>query len=526
MRATSRRLAAAVCVGLLAAAPAARAAEATAEEAARLRALFEGYLGAPTPGEPSVVAVTPKGEAYELVLDFDRLVAPLAGMGVTVKAGRNVSLLTPLPDGTWKQIVTGFEPITYEAFGQTGRFAFENYTGDGVFDPRLGTFTSTRVSVARVVSEQTIAKKGDDPRFDIRKTDEKVELTATFGPAASGSGVDGTITQSQGPITQTFALSEGLAKGVPDMEATLKVAGARIEAALTGVKPRAMLELWAHLVRHHAPVDFTNGQASFKARIAALLPVFENLRYTAAVDGVELETPVGFGSMRRLTAAIDTSGATRDGKAALSWTIEGLELHSLFLPAWAARLIPADLALSGRISGYDLATPLATFLDAADFAAEKPLAPEIEEKIKRQLVPGGTVEIVVDGNRIDGPLWKASLDGRFTAGPDTGAKGAVTIRATGVEEAIAALSDPKAGAEGKKAAAELRTAVGFAEKKDDALVWRFDFEGDAVAVNGRPLSSKATEKPADPTPAPVPAEPTEPAPKAPKKAIDNKPKKI
>ena len=101
------------------------------------------------------------------------------------------------------------------------------------------------------------------------------------------------------------------------------------------------------------------------------------------------------------------------------------------------------------------------------------------------------------------------IDGRMTAGP-AGASGTVTAKATGLEQAIAALRDPKAGDGGKQAADQLTLALSLAEQKDGAAVWRIDFEGDRVSINGREVSpgtKKAAPEPA-PTPAPTPATPS------------------
>ncbi len=478
-------LALATCLALT---PAAFAAEATQAEADRLRALFETYVGRSAPDKPPVVTVTPKGESYDLVFDAESLLAPVRALGIELKVGRLTSTIAPLPDGNWRWTGTSFPEISYGFAGQTGRFAFEGFSGEGVYDPRLETFLSHTMRIARAVGEQSVPKKGEDPRFDVRKTDENIELRMTAGPAASGSGIDAVVTQTGGAVVETFSLSEGLEKGVPDMEMTLKIASSSIDADIHGFKTREFNALWTHLVAHHDKEDFTTRQGALKARISALLPLFERMRQKVVFKGFEVETPFGFGSMSELVYGLDTTGVTRDGAAELTIGFKGFQMHSLFLPAWAAKLVPTDFDLKGRVSGYDLATSGAAYLESADFAAEKPLSPEAEARIATLLLPRSNVEIVLDGNRVRAPLYELALDGRMTAGP-AGAKGAVTVTATGLDAAIAALSDPKAGAEGKKAAEELRGMISLAEKKNGALVWRIDFENDAVSVNGRPLGA-------------------------------------
>lgn len=499
------RLAAAAVLAVPLAAAAAPADQAGAD---RLKALVEDYVGRPAAGETPVVTVTPVGDDYEVAIDIDRLAAPIKKLGVEATLGRTVSRVTPKPDGTWAWRVDSFTPWTWAAGGQTGRLAFEGFRADGVFDPALAAFTRQTMKVDRVVSEQSMPAAGDTPRIDVRRTDEQVDLSGTAAASASGAGLDVTATQTLRSITETFSLSEGAAKGMPDMEATLKVGAARAEAKLTGFRNTAFLALWRHLVAHHDKKDFTEGQADFKTRLRDLGPLFERLDHTATFDTVELETPVGFATLGRVDLTMVATGATTDGTVDFRTTLSGLKVGSLFIPAWAGRLIPSDLEIRGSATGWNAAAPLAIFLDRADFAADKPLSDEIAAEMAAKALPKGVVEIVFEGNRVAAKEWDLKIDGRMTAGP-AGASGTVTARATGLEQAIAALRDPKAGDGGKQAADQLTLALSLAEQKDGAAVWRIDFEGDRVSINGREVSPGTMKADPAPAPAPLPA-PTTP----------------
>lgn len=492
------RIAAAAVLAVPLAAAAAPADQAGAD---RLRALVEDYVGRPAAGETPVVTVTPVGDDYEVAIDFDRLAAPIKKLGVEATLGRSVSRLTPKPDGTWAWRVDSFTPWTWAAGGQTGRLAFEGFRADGVFDSTLSSFTRQTLKVDRVISEQTVPAAGDTPRIDVRRTDEQLDFSGTATASASGDALDVTATQTLRSITETFALSEGAAKGVPDMEATLKVGASRAEAKLTGFRNAPFLALWRHLVAHHDKTDFTERQADLKARLRELGPLFERLDHTATFDTVELETPVGFATLGRVEMAMVATGATTDGIVDFRTTLSGLKVGSLFIPAWAGRLIPSDLEIRGRATGWNAAAPLAIFLDRADFAADKPLSDEVAAEMVTKALPKGVVEIVFEGNRVASKEWDLKIDGRMTAGP-AGAAGTVTARATGLEQAITALRDPKAGDSGKQAADQLTLALSLAEQKDGAAVWRIDFEGDRVSINGREVSP-GTKK-ADPAPVTTP----------------------
>lgn len=484
-------------------------------EADRLRAAFEDYLGRPKPGEPSAVAVTPLGDDYELSIDFDRLVAPLKSADVDLKLGRHVARLAPKPDGTWVWRSDRFDPISWSIKGQAGRLGLEGWRAEGDFSPALATFTRHVGHADRIVGEQNAPAQGETPRVDIRRVDEAFDLAWSAVPAASGAGVDAKLLHTVRSTIETFSVSEGLAAGVPDMTATLKIGPTRTTADLTGLRSAALLGLWRHLVAHHDKSDFTAGQAEVKARLRDLGPLFERLRQTTAIERVEVETPVGFGEIGRVEIGVDAAGATEKGEADLTISLAGLEVHSLFIPGWASRLIPRDFALHAKASGWDAANALALWLDRADFAAG-PLAEADAAAVLKKLLPTGRVTIDFTGNRVKATDWTLDLDGGLVTGPD-GVDGAITLSAHGLESAASALRDPAAGDAGKKAADQIALALSFAEKRDGAFVWRFELKGDAVSVNGRTLSGGGSV----PGAAPEPLKATPPAPTdTPTKKVD------
>lgn len=468
------------------------AAATDAAEADRLRALFESYLGKPSAGAPSAVAVTPVGEAYEVAIDLDRLAAPLREFGLEAKFGRHVGRLTPNRDGTWAWASDRFDPLSWSVPGQSGRVAFEGWRASGTFAPDLAAFTDQTIAIDRIVAEQTAAAHDDTPRVDMRRVDEGTAMTITAEPAAAGAGIDATIDGVTRASHWVFALSEGKAAGIPDMEATVKIGRRHMVADLSGLRQTAFLALWRHLVAHHDPADFTTGQADFKARLRELGPIFTRMKQTTSIDAIEIETPVGFGGAGHMEATVDLTGAVAAGDADVTVALTGFEIHSLFIPAWANRLVPRDLTVHGKVAGWDAAAALSTFLDRADFAAAKPVDDATAGEILARLLPEGGVTIDLSGNRVASNDWDVTLDGRLSVGP-AGADGDITIRAKGLETAVSALRDPAAGDAGRKAADELAIALSFAESNDGTLVWRFGFRGEEITVNGRSIAPGKTK---------------------------------
>jgi hypothetical protein len=477
------------------AAPAASAQEATTAGAAALVDTFETYLGRPEPGTPSVVTVTPKGESYALDVDLDALARPLRGLGVDLRAGHWRATLTPLADGTWRHRMDTIGAIAAALpSGQTVEARFEGVASDGIFDPKLGGFTTQSTTIAGVTTRSAKAAANGEPALETEEVQTGVRLEGTMRPAAGGLGIDADLGKTIARTTQTITVSGG-GGGVPDMTFTVALDGMKGDVGFSGLRSLGLLGLWSHLVARHAPEDFAAGQGALKARIREALPLFERFRQTVIGSALSVETPFGYGGARTLAASIDSSGLVRDGRFDVALHFDGVEVRSILMPAWIGRLIPSEIALAVRGSGHDLATPASVFLDVADFAAAEPLPPAEKARIQALFLPRGTMELDFAGNRLRGTGWEVTLDGRLTAAP-AGPVGALTIRATGLDAIERILSDPKTGPQGKEALDALHTATALADRKEQSLVWRIDIDKEAVAVNGRPMSSGGKAVPA------------------------------
>ena len=479
--------------GVLAALPLPALAQATADEAARLQAIGETYFGKPAAGEPGVVTVTVEGDHYRAGLDMATLVRRLMASAPADVASKFTfdwpapSLaLAPRGDGTWRFWDHRIPKLTLDADGQRTELVTEGIEFETITDPATGVTPSMKGRFARVTATSTI-KKPDDP---MAVTSESVSADVTVDgsarPAATPGAVDVVVHQTVGSLLYAIETSGGANDGIPDMRVAL-TGGRRDDVmGVRGLRYPALLDLWAHLVAHHEREDFTTGQGALKAKIAAALPIFEQATQKIAATDFALESPFGIAKAAKAALDFDLAGLTRDGRFTLSMGLSGFQAYSLFMPKWSQKLVPSDMTLTGRVSGYDVATPLSHVLEHSDFAAEKPMKPEDEAKVAALFLPRGVVEIVVDGNRLTGPLYDLTVDGRMTAGPD-GAKGAVTVKAKGLDKVADHLAKAERDEQSKALAGMVAVARQFAERKGDEHVWRFDFDGNRVAVNGKPL---------------------------------------
>lgn len=115
-------------------------AEATPEEAQRLTALFQSYLGS----EPGVVSITTAGDSYAAKLDLSPLFAKVKDPAVSLSLSPLEWTLTSQGNGTWK--VDQDQPLTF-AFGVKGQGetngAIASVVSTGIFDEALGGFATS-----------------------------------------------------------------------------------------------------------------------------------------------------------------------------------------------------------------------------------------------------------------------------------------------------------------------------------------------------------------------------------------------
>jgi hypothetical protein len=468
-------------------------AQATDAEASRLQAIGETYFGKPAAGEPAVVRVVPEGDHYRASLDVALLVRRLVALAPQeeVKAfsldwAPVSAALTLREDGLWRVWDYRMPKLVAEIEGQRTEVSTDGIEFETIFDPTTGASPSMKGRFGRVTASSTIKKPGKAVAVTTESTSSDVELQGSARTTATPGVLDVAAHQTTGKLLYAIGISGGTSQGVPDMRIALTGGRQDNVVGIRGFRNTALLDLWAHLVAHHAPEDFTTGQSALKARITAALPIFEAISQKVEGTDFSLESPFVIAKAAKFAVDLDLAGLTRDGRFGMAMAVGGFQAWSLFLPKWSQKLMPRDLALAGHVSGYDVATPLSAFLDAADFSKKKPLTDEQEAHVAALFLPHGSVDVNLDGNRVVGPLYDLALDGRFTAGP-AGAKGAVTVRARGLEAVSELLATEKDDAQARTLAGVIAMARGFADRKGDDLVWRFDFAGDAVSVNGKPL---------------------------------------
>jgi hypothetical protein len=489
----SSSLGSALAVVLLAASTLPAAAQATREEASRLQAIGETYFGKAPAGEPGVVTVAPEADHYRANVDFALLIRRLLAYAPAEEAKKIAFDWAPISvalaargDGTWRVWDYRIPKLVADIDGQHTELVTEGIDFETIFDPATGASPSMKGRFGRLSATSTIKKPGEAVTVSSESTSSDVSLQGSSRTTATPGVLDVAAHQSTASMVYAVALAGGMAAGIPDMRIALNGGRQDNVVGIRGLRNSALLDLWAHLVAHHEPEDFTTRQGALKAKLAAAMPVFEAMTQKVEGKDFSLESPFVIAKAEKAAVDLDLAGLTREGRFGMAMGVTGFQAWSLFMPKWANKLMPRDFALAGHVSGYDLATPISVFLDSADFSAKKPLSDEQEAKIAALFLPRGAVEIVLDGNRLVGQLYDLSLDGRLTAGP-AGNKGAITVKARGLDKVDELLAGPDADEQARTLAATIAFARSMADRKGDDLVWRFDFDGEAVSVNGKPL---------------------------------------
>ncbi len=467
----------------------AAAAPATPEEAARLTALFQRYVGHPAPGEPSSVTVEPKGEGYAVTLDVQRATAGLGALGFTLDPYISATTLTPLPDGTWKVESHDSPPLVLHAGAQTVSSGSATAAFQGVFDPKLRAFSSFKGEQTGYTYAQTTPTSVQNRRAD------RIDSTG-IGAAAEGgtvsTGVHSALTGTAGDTVfkpAPAAPAPGDPPASPPQPGTALSYAAptgTLDVSLERTRVDGLLDLWAFLVAHPTHDSIVAAQDELKATLRAGLPFLDGFREAAAFDTVAVTTPVGIVSMKSFAGGLDLAGLAAVGKATAALSIADLAIPSGQLPVWSAGLVPTGLDLHVAVDGFHAAEAATLAVDDVDLRHEVVITPEQKDAVSHAFWPGGGTVALLP-SRVTTKVLDLRLEGQATMGTKPG--GRFTVRGKGLDAEIAALqaqagTDPAAG----QVLGPLVLAKNLAKPDPDGgLVWVIEFGDGPVKINGAPL---------------------------------------
>lgn len=445
----------------------AMAGPATPEEATKLVALFQTYLGA----EPGVVTVVPAGDAYTVTLDFSPFIAKASKDGFTGTITPYVMTLTNNGDGTWATSVDQAFSADFTVPGVTDfSYKMASLKGTGVFDEALTAFSSSRSDFTGIAVTQSATIAGQPPSES--STTAATGFYESTAVASADSGVDSKITYSLGGYSQKMAIPS--AEGAPPSDVVVTADNYTGTGDLTGFEPNAFYKLIAWFVEHPSKEAVSADQAGLKALLTEGMPFFQNINTSAALTNVSVQSPVGVVSMASLGIDVEANGLVNEGKIREGLTVSGLTLPDGILPPWSAGLVPTDAGFDVTVSGFDAAAPAAAAIAAFDLTKAEPIDPSAQGALMSAFMPKGTVDITFAPSTISAEKYNVTYEGAMTAGPSGTPVGTGKVTMTGMEDVLTALqaAPPEMGGQ---MAPMLGMAKGIAKPgADGELVWEID----------------------------------------------------
>jgi len=459
------------------------AAAASPEEAARLTAVFQTYLGK----EPGVVTVTPSGEAYDVKLDFVPLIAKVNAPGFSVEGSSMEMKLTQQGSGKW--LLSQNSPLSYYATMQGGLkivVKIGNLKSDSIFDQNLAALVSSTSDISDFSIDQTIVVP-DGQSVHVAYVIKSARYETIMKPAGLGK-FDATTRSEMIGLVEKFSMPPSPGTSAP-VDIIVTAGRMEQEGTLKGLRMQAAAQLFAWFVAHPSLDTIKTKQAELKNLVRNSLPLFDDVSSATAFQTLSVETPFGPGSIANLGLNLSMNGIAANGKLHERFYVVGLRLPGRLVPSWAAELVPETFVLDFTVADFNLADPARMLLDVMDLNEAKPTTPEENIKLLTALLPKGAVEISMGPSKVTGKLYDLDFEGNMTAGPVGVPLGVATVRAKGLDDVMKALQAAPPEMAGQAIPAVI-AAKGMAKTEaDGSLSWKIENTiSGTVLINGIDIS--------------------------------------
>lgn len=460
-----------------------RAAPATPEEAGRLAAVLQTYTGAPAPGAPPAVTVTPDGESYRASIDLTRVAAPLHAFDVDLVATEPLVLaLTPLPDGTWR-VKRG----SFPAFGLTTRkgftysVRFDGTASEGVFDPRIAAFRHQEEAFGS--TSGTITDGSATQRSELLRHGKQVGDARGPGPGDVSTTLHGEETGLAYRSRREAAARAGEAPA--DLDVAAAVRTMTTDVAMAHQNVAALNALWAFVVAHPSRAQLVAEQPRLRELALALLPYAASLDARSALGGLTFDVNGGRASLDALSQRIALGADDAKDAVALSVKLSGLRVSAKDqLPEWVGALLPENLSLDLQTTPLDVTAALRELVGRTDLGASDVLPADALAAAAAKLARGGAVGVTLKPSAISNGALAIAATGNYDGAASTAT---LRIEAAGLDKAIALI-----GRDDDPLAAQVAQALSVAQTlgrrlPDGRLAWDIRASPSAVTVNGLPL---------------------------------------
>lgn len=462
------------------------AAPATPEGAAGIEAALRAYLGQ-TPG---VLSVVPEGDSYSVTLDPAPWIAAAEGKVLAEISPLHVALADN-GDGTWD--VTADEPISVRV----------NRPGPLLLDLTVASFRMAcrfdtalmacrnATSTARGIALTQVMREPDGMITDVTFRIGRIEGEATAAAALAGGGADVSVHYAAADVAETIRVTPAAGGNAMPMDLDIAIASYGVTTEARALQTAGLHALLAWLVAHPSEAAVNAEPEGFKTAIRDALPLWSALTGAGEATAISVTTPVGSGSAESMTFGIEMSGIVADGRFRESLAVKGLRLPAEIMPAWVLPLLPSEGSIDVAVSGFDLAAPAAMLLDtlAPGFRTDA----AFDARLLDALLPEGKVTVTLAPQGVVTPSYALDYEGGFDAGPGRMPEGRVTVGATGIDAALAALyaapEDVRSGAvPGVMMLRGMAKPAGVGR-----FVWNIEMTADGkVLMNGTDMSALGT----------------------------------
>lgn len=221
------------------------AAAATPDEAQRIAASLQAYLGS----EPGVVSVMPNGETYEVKLDPAPLLAKVKDAKLAAKVSPLVLNVASLGGGKWKVDQDQPFDLSFKAEGAADvTMKIGSLKSTGVFDEALGGFESSTADLTGLTFTETVSVEGEGTtNVDASVATTHVEQSMQSDNAG---GANAKLKYTYEGLKEVVNVPANPKTGTPAMDFTLTAASSTTDGAITGYRGKPLLDLLAFAVAH------------------------------------------------------------------------------------------------------------------------------------------------------------------------------------------------------------------------------------------------------------------------------------
>jgi hypothetical protein len=465
-------------------------AAATPEEAARIQATFQTYIGA----EPGVVTVTVADDGYDIALDPMPYLKKITKDGFTAKFDAYHLKAVSQGNGLWA--VTSSAPYSGSASAPgILSFAMESpkVEWNGTYNDTLFTFLDSNYSISNL----SISQNQTDPNSKIATSSKSVIESITGKGAATDVGNG--LVDTEGTVALTGLVSattmemppEMVQAGVPNVNYTANMAKGAYVSSAKGLASKPLMEVAAFFVSHPTKELVVKDQAILKEKLLAALPLFASLKSDGTFENLSVDTAYGKFAMTGGGSNVGLTGAVKDGRVAEGFEISGLTMpEGLPLPPWSKGLIPTKFKLGFEFSGFDMEAPARKFITEMDVSKDEPVPPGSEAAYLAAFSPTNSVKLTVPAGEITADLFSLTYEGTsdisFAGLPKVDAK----FRMTGMDKVIAQLQQAATDPTAQQGMAVLFAAKGIGKADGDTITWDVTMSPEGkLLVNGTDLSS-------------------------------------